>query len=96
MIDIDALGIKLAGIGGAVCSLAFIKGTYPQRLGNVIGGSILSFYAASWAASKTGLPEGLTGWLLGLFGMAICAKAWEFIQAFPIAETWQKLIQKVL
>lgn len=95
MIDIDTALTKLAGVAGACFSLAFLKGTWPERMVMAVGGSLLSYYATPAAALRSGLPDGLTGFLLGLFGMAICAKFWEMIQATPIAELWQAGIAKV-
>ena len=95
MLDIDAALTKLAGAVGACASLAFLKGTWPERVAMAIGGSVVSYYATPWAAAKAGLPEGLSGFLLGLFGMTVCAKAWEAIQATPIAEVWSAALAKV-
>ena len=39
-----------------------------------------------------GIPEGLSGFLLGLFGMAIASRFWEWIQTTPIAGVWQIVI----
>lgn len=89
--NIDAILTKLAGVGGALVSLKFINGTWPERLVMAFGGSLLSLYATPWAAVKTGLPEGLCGFLLGLFGMAICAKIWETIQLIPVADIWGEI-----
>lgn len=90
--SLDAWLAKLAGVAGALASLAFLKGSWPERFAMAIGGTVVSLYAAPWMASKTGLPDGLCGFLLGLFGMAICAKVWEAIQATPISEAWSALI----
>lgn len=88
---LDAVMTKLAGVAGALVSLKFINGTWPERLVMAAGGSLLSIYATPWAAVKTGLPEGLCGFLFGLFGMAICAKIWESIQLAPVADLWGDL-----
>ena len=95
MLDIDAALTKLAGVVGACISLKFINGTWPERVIMAIGGSAVSYYASPYAAQKAGLPEGLSGFLIGVFGMAICAKGWEAIQATPIAEVWRAAITKV-
>lgn len=92
--SIDVYATKLAGFAGAFISLKFIQGSWPERIVMAVGGSFFSFYASPWASIKTGLPEGLSGFLLGLFGMAICAKMWEGIQAMPIAEFWNAAIER--
>jgi hypothetical protein len=83
----DALITKAAGIAGACISLAYMKGPLYMRLTNAVGGAIVSLYATPWAALKTGAPEGLAGFLLGLFGMAI-------IEATPVKEVWTSLLSK--
>lgn len=90
--SVDAWLAKLAGVAGATASLAFLRGSWSERLTMAVGGSIVSYYASPWMSSVTGLPAGLCGFLLGLFGMACCAKVWEAIQATPISEAWTALI----
>lgn len=90
--NFDSLLTKFAGMAGAMASLAFLRGPWSERIAMAIGGAAVSYYAAPWMAGKTGLPEGLCGFLLGLFGMAVCAKVWEALQATPISEAWSALI----
>ena len=78
---------KLSGVAGSLISLKFITcNTWLELLTMVAGGSFLSLYAAPYVTMKTDLPEGLAGFLLGVFGMAIAAKVWEAIQATPAGE----------
>lgn len=93
--NFDVVMTKIAGVGGALVSLKFINGTWPERCVMALGGSLLSVYATPWAASRTGLPEGLCGFLFGLFGMAICAKIWEAIQTTPISAIWTEVIEYI-
>lgn len=90
--EIDAWLTKLAGVAGAMASLVWIRGPWPERVMMAVGGALVSYYASPWAAARTNMPEGLSGFLLGLFGMAVCAKVWEVVQSLPIAEVWQALI----
>ena len=92
---IDAWLAKGAGVAGAALSLRFVAGTWPERLTMAVGGAVVSYYAAPWVSAKIGLPEGLAGFLLGLFGMALISKIWEAIQQTPIAEAWTALISAV-
>jgi hypothetical protein len=89
---VDALLTKLAGVAGAAASLAFLRGSWPERIAMALGGSVVSYYAAPWMSAVTGLPQGLAGFLLGLFGMAVCAKVWEGIQAAPLGEAWTTVL----
>ena len=72
----------IAGIAGAVVSLKFVQGTWPERVIMAIGGAALSYFASDNMAKWLNVPEalGLVGFLIGLFGMAIVAKVYEVIQ----------------
>lgn len=88
-INIDILAGKLAGLAGAVVSMRFLQGSWPSRISMAIGGALFSYYAAPFLAKFTGLPEGLAGFLLGLFGMAVASRIWEGIEVLPIQAVWQ-------
>ena len=88
----DDWAVKLAGLAGAAVSMNFIKGTLPRRLTLAVCGAIVSNYTSEWIAHKTGLPVGMAGFLLGLFGMAIVSRGWEFVEATPIGALWQSCL----
>lgn len=71
-----------AGIAGALTSLRFVKGTWPEKIIMVLGGCGFSFYATELIAAWLAIPkaDGLVGYLCGLFGMAIISKVYEVIQ----------------
>ena len=71
---------KLAGVAGAFVSMHFLKGTIVEKLTMAFGGAAFSYFAADYVAAKTSLPEGLAGFLLGLFGMSILSRLWEWLQ----------------
>lgn len=83
-ITFEGAATKLAGLVGAVISTRFLQGTFPERCFMALSGAAISFYTAPYVSKTTGLPEGLAGFLLGLFGMAIVSKAWEYWQSAPI------------
>ncbi|MDE3021925.1 MAG: hypothetical protein KGI54_08705 [Pseudomonadota bacterium] len=93
--NFDLLAAKLSGVAGALLSLNFIKGTWPERFAMGMGGAIISLYATPYIVQKTGLPDGLAGFLVGMFGMAITAKVWEAIQIAPVRDIWNSTIQGV-
>lgn len=78
--DVEMWASRLAGVAGALVSMRFLNGTVFERLLMAVGGAFFSFYAAPWAANRLSLPEGLCGFLLGLFGMSILARLWEWMQ----------------
>ena len=92
---------KLAsGVAGALVSMRFLQGTWPEKITMAIGGAALSYYAtgsvASWLSMQT--AEGLVGFLIGLFGMAIVAKGYEVIQMIDAkqvaADVWTWITRK--
>lgn len=90
--DFDVIAAKLAGVAGALVSMRFLQGTWPQRISTAVCGALISFYAAPYVSTRVGIPEGLSGFLLGLFGMAIASRLWEWVQETPIAGVWQIVI----
>lgn len=90
----------IAGIAGAVVSLNFVRGTWPERIIMAIGGASLSYFASDNVATWLNVPEalGLVGFLIGLFGMAIVAKVYEVMQlldAKTIAvDVWETIKRK--
>ena len=90
--DFDVVAAKLAGVAGALVSMRFLQGTWPQRISTAVCGALISFYAAPYVSVRVGIPEGLSGFLLGLFGMAIASRLWEWVQTTPIAGVWQIVI----
>lgn len=71
----------MAGVCGALVSLRFVQGTAVERACMGVGGAALSYYATTPAAqwANAGDAEGLVGFLIGLFGMAIMSKVYEVI-----------------
>lgn len=77
------------GLAGSLVSLKFLKDTSrTEKLLLVLGGSILSFVATSPVTDyfKVAHAEGLVGFMLGLFGMALTTKAYEVITLLDSAK----------
>ena len=95
-----SLAKLLAGICGSAVSLRFVQGTLAERLFMGVGGASLSYYASTPAAAWVGIPdgEGLVGFLIGLFGMAIMAKVYEVIQLLDAkqiaSDAWAWMVRK--
>jgi len=66
---------------GAMISMLKWPGTFAEKLTMGISGVTISYFLSEWVALKTGLPAGVTGFLLGLFGMMIVGKLWEMLAA---------------
>lgn len=95
MQNFEAIAVKLAGVAGAVVSMRFLQGTLLERLSMATSGALLSYYLAPHISMRLGIPEGLTGFLVGFFGMAVASRAWEAVQAFPINAIWQAVIDRI-
>jgi hypothetical protein len=57
----------------------------------ILPGAAGAFFAAGYVASHTGLPEGLSGFLVGLVGMifvAKCVATWEDLDLGLILRKW--------
>lgn len=100
--DIDPSFSKyLAGVLGAAFSMKFIQGSLTERLFMACGGSALSYWATTPVAEWVGMPraEGLVGFLIGLFGMAIIAKVHEAISGVDgqkmLADAWEAVTKRL-
>lgn len=85
--DFETWGLRLSGVVGALVSMKFVKGTFRERVIMAIGGAAFSFYATDFIVGKLSLPPGLAGFLLGLFGMSILSRLWEWLQTSDVL-TW--------
>jgi len=73
-------------IGSLIATMRFTQGPIAMRGVMFLGGASLSYFAAPSVASMLGMKaaEGLVGFMLGVFGMAIAAKVYEGIAAFDM------------
>jgi len=103
--QLDPLGelslAKLAaGIAGSFVSLRFLSGTPAQLLMLAVGGTSLSYFASTPAAIWLNMQnaEGMVGFLIGMFGMAILSKVFEVIQSADAkviaADIWEWIKRK--
>ncbi len=72
------------GLIGSLIALPFLQGPPLMRVSMFLGGVAASFYGTGPAAKWLGMAqaEGLAGFLLGMFSMAIAAKCYEAINSF--------------
>lgn len=94
-LDFDAVGAKLAGVAGAALSMRYLRGSWPERVSMAVSGSVVSYYVGPHLSSVLGTPQELTGFLLGMFGMALSQRIWEAIQTIPLGDIWQALIKRI-
>jgi hypothetical protein len=83
--ELIALGKQAApGVLGSLVAIRFTKGPWLARLTMVPSGAVLSYYAADLVAIKVGTPPGLSGFLVGLFGMVVVGKLFETWERFDL------------
>lgn len=83
------------GFLGSVAAMLFIKDTWPRRVGYMLAGVAASHYASGAVAAATRLDEGLAGFLVGLFSMAVAAKLFEALETLKSADLIERLMKRV-
>jgi hypothetical protein len=90
----------VAGLAGAVVSLRFVQGTWMERTLMAVGGAAMSYLGTTPLAEWLQAPkaEGVIGFFIGLFGMAIVAKIYEVVQLLDAkqiaADVWATIKRK--
>ncbi len=86
------------GLVGAFVSLKFLKeGTKTEKALMVLGGAVLSYVGTGPAVAylKVANADGLVGFMVGLFGMAIIAKGYEVISAVDAKSLAQSILDRI-
>lgn len=96
-INLHEIGVVkiISGVIGSLISLRFVQGTWVEKIFMSIGGSCLSYFATTPFAVWLDIDntEGLIGFIIGLFGMAIVAKIYEMIQFIDARIAAEQFIQ---
>lgn len=72
------------GVIGALVALRWVGGT-PWQLGAaLLGGSSCAYYGTPHVAGWLGVSAGLSGFLLGLFGMAIASRVFDAVSKIEL------------
>lgn len=61
----------LPGVIGSIGAMLWINAPWHRRVSMVALGSAASYYGAQHLATRLGMDEGLSGFLVGLFGMSV-------------------------
>ena len=89
----------LTATAGAVVSMAKWPGTLVERAVMGAAGVVVSYFASDAVSGWTGVPPGLCGFLLGLFGMSIVGKIWDAIAAIDArkitADLWDAFLGRL-
>lgn len=68
------------GALGSLVSMLFVRDTWLRRAGMFAAGCALAYFGTPWVAKASDLDRGFTGFLLGLFGMAVVGKIFETLR----------------
>lgn len=94
-VDVTGEAVKAApGVVGALVALRWMPGTPFQRATAFLGGAAASYYGTDHLVHALELSPGFTGFLLGLFGMAIASKVFEAIDGLRIGRRVEKLLDR--
>lgn len=91
------LRTSVPGFAGSALALLFLRRPLLSLAGMFIGGCLLAFFGTKWVSVIAGMEsaDGLVGFLLGLFGMALVAKLHDTIEAISPVELWTAIRKKV-
>lgn len=90
------VGKALPGAVGSLIALAWMKAPWPRKVVMWASGAALSYFAASSAATWANTNEGLAGFLLGLFGMAVVDKVFKTWESFDATALLGEALRKLL
>lgn len=90
------LAKAVPGVAGSLVSMLFIKDTWPRRVAMFCAGSALSIFGSAWVTKFSGLDAGFSGFILGLFGMAIVAKFFQTWETFELSVILRDWVRKLL
>ena len=81
----------LPGVIGSIGAMLWINAPWPRRVAMVALGSAASYYGAQHLATMLGMGEGLSGFLVGLFGMSVVDsvfKTWADMGLSVMVRDW--------
>lgn len=97
MIDMPPELAKLTpGAVGSFVSMLWIKETWPRKSVMFLAGAAMSHYGSPTVSKWSGLDPGFTGFLVGLFGMAIVAKIFDIWRGFELGSIFTEWVRKML
>ena len=80
----DQVGAAAPGVLGALVALRWVGGTPWQLAAAFIGGASGAYYGTPHVAGWLGVSAGLSGFLIGLFGMAIASRVFDAVSKIDL------------
>jgi hypothetical protein len=84
------------GMLGAISAVVLMRENLIRGIAMVAPAAAMSWYGSDFLATKVGMPVGLAGYLLGMFGMAGAAKLLETWEKFDLGGILGSFVRKVL
>lgn len=91
----DEIIKAIPGTIGALVALRWLGGGIWHAGASFIGGSAGAYYGAPFVSNFTGTSESLTGFLVGLFGMAIASRVFEALSVLNVEQRLEKLLARL-
>jgi hypothetical protein len=88
------LSRHLPGAVGSLTAVFLMKDTWPRRIMLFIAGTAAAYYGTPWVSTHLNADHGLSGFLTGLFSMAISAKLFETIDAVRSSDLLDRVLKK--
>lgn len=76
--------------------MMWIQGSWKRKLGLFAFGGVLAWYASGWLSVVTGIPEGFSGLLLGMFGMSIVDSLFRGWEALNLSALLREYVRQKL
>jgi hypothetical protein len=83
-------------LGSAFATMFFNEPSKFRRVGMFLAGAVVSWYGSDWMSTKTGMDQGFSGFLLGLFGMTLIQKLFEVWNTFDLGPILRDWLRKIL
>lgn len=90
----DEIVRAVPGAIGALVALRWMGGTPWQVSASLLGGASGAYYGTPHAMVLMGTQPGLTGFLIGLFGMAIASRVFEALSKFDLGALLERVLGK--
>lgn len=94
--DVPELGRIVPGALGSLFSMLLAKESIPKMLFTFLGGVAIAYYATPYTVKVTGFDVGLSGFLLGFFGMAVIISFFESWKKFDLSTVFRDALRQIL
>ena len=94
-LNIESITEYLSGVAGSLIALIFLKPPLVQLIGYLAGGILVSYYLSPAIAEWMDAPLSTTGFIVGLFAMAVLAKLFHMIELMDVKDLFSRLLKRI-